>query len=76
MAISADEQLLIDASLAQDKIENSGISLVGVKTNNSAVKAAISRIFGEETDTITFEMFKQATRGLYRAGIINGYENA
>ena len=74
--MASDIELLEKASELQDKIMNSGAGLMSVETNNGEVLAAIERMFGVNTNVITFEMFTQAVRGLYRSGIIHGYENA
>lgn len=74
--MTSDIELLERASELQDKIMNSGAGLMSVETDNGEVLAAIERMFGVKTNTITFEMFTQAVRGLYRSGIIHGYENA
>jgi hypothetical protein len=71
-----DTQVLDEANLLQDKIEQSGISLMSIETENGEVLAAIERVFGTSTKIITFDMFKEAVQGLHRSGIINGYENA
>ena len=74
--MTSDIELLERASELQDKIMNSGAGLMLVETDNGEVLAAIERMFGVKTNTSTFEMFTQAVRGLYRSGIIHGYENA
>lgn len=73
----SDTQLLKDAIAAQVKIEQSGISMMSVETEDSEVIAAIQRVFGVyDSKEITFEMFKSAVEMLNRAGTISGYENA
>ena len=72
----SDKDLLDAANALQSKIEQSGISMMSVETDNGEVLAAIKRVYGKESNVITFEMFKDAVMGLHRSGIINGYENA
>ena len=70
-----DKDLLDSAIAAQQKIEDSGIGLITVETDNQNVIAAIERVFGVNTNTINFEMFKESIRLLRRVGILNGYSN-
>lgn len=72
---SEEKDLIILANSVQRKIEESGISMVTVTTENSDVIAAIKRVFGVDTNEITFEMFKKSIKSLYRAGLVNGYTN-
>lgn len=71
-----DKEILDATNMLQEKIDNSGVGLMSVETTDPEVLAAISRIFGVNTNQITFDMFKQAVRGLTRVGMIKGYQSA